>query len=63
MPPPEKLYIYEIEGRVEPPPELAARYNLYPAASIFGSTVPGVSSGQGLSPAKIIGGVKLASPI
>src|SRR5512135_1114626 len=23
MPPPEKLYIYEIEGRVEPPPELA----------------------------------------
>jgi len=23
MPPPEKLFIYEIEGRVEPPPELA----------------------------------------
>ena len=23
MPPPEKLYIYEIEGRVEPPPELS----------------------------------------
>jgi ribosomal protein L11 methyltransferase len=23
MPPPEKLYIYEIEGRVQPPPELA----------------------------------------
>ncbi len=23
MPPPEKLYIYEIEGRVEPPPEVA----------------------------------------
>jgi len=22
MPPPEKLFIYEIKGRVEPPPEL-----------------------------------------
>ena len=28
--------------------ELVTRYNLYPAASIFGQTVPGVSSGQGL---------------
>ena len=25
MPPPEKLYVYEIEGRVNPPPELTAQ--------------------------------------
>ena len=25
MPPPEKLYVYEIEGRVHPPPELTAQ--------------------------------------
>jgi HAE1 family hydrophobic/amphiphilic exporter-1 len=29
--------------------ELVTRYNLYPAAPIFGSTIPGVSSGQGLN--------------
>jgi HAE1 family hydrophobic/amphiphilic exporter-1 len=28
--------------------ELVTRYNLYPAAAIFGNTMPGVSSGQGL---------------
>jgi hydrophobic/amphiphilic exporter-1 (mainly G- bacteria), HAE1 family len=28
--------------------ELVTRYNLYPAAAIFGSTAPGTSSGQGL---------------
>jgi HAE1 family hydrophobic/amphiphilic exporter-1 len=28
--------------------ELVTRYNLYPAAAIFGQTAPGVSSGQGL---------------
>jgi HAE1 family hydrophobic/amphiphilic exporter-1 len=30
-------------------PELITRYNLYPAAAIFGSTAPGFSSGQGLA--------------
>ncbi len=30
-------------------PELITRYNLYPAAAIFGSTAPGFSSGQALS--------------
>ncbi|MDY0039167.1 MAG: efflux RND transporter permease subunit, partial [Desulforhabdus sp.] len=30
-------------------PELITRYNLYPAASIFGSAAPGFSSGQALS--------------
>jgi HAE1 family hydrophobic/amphiphilic exporter-1 len=30
-------------------PELVTRYNLYPAASIFGSAAPGTSSGQALS--------------
>jgi hydrophobic/amphiphilic exporter-1 (mainly G- bacteria), HAE1 family len=29
--------------------ELVTRYNLYPAAAIFGSTAPGTSSGQGLT--------------
>ena len=30
-------------------PELVTRYNLYPAANIFGSSAPGFSSGQALS--------------
>jgi HAE1 family hydrophobic/amphiphilic exporter-1 len=30
-------------------PELITRYNLYPAAGIFGSTAPGFSSGQALA--------------
>ena len=30
-------------------PELITRYNLYPAATIFGSAAPGFSSGQGLA--------------
>ena len=30
-------------------PELVTRYNLYPAAAIFGSAAPGFSSGQALS--------------
>ena len=30
-------------------PELVLRYNLYPAAQIFGSAAPGFSTGQGLS--------------
>jgi HAE1 family hydrophobic/amphiphilic exporter-1 len=29
-------------------PELISRYNLYPAATIFGSTAPGFSSGQAI---------------
>ena len=29
--------------------ELVTRYNLYPAAAIFGQTAPGISSGQGLN--------------
>ncbi len=38
-----------IEVRPTQGPELITRYNLYPAAAIFGSTAPGFSSGQALS--------------
>lgn len=38
-----------IEVRPTQGPELITRYNLYPAAAIFGSTAPGFSSGQALA--------------
>ncbi|MBI5602951.1 MAG: efflux RND transporter permease subunit [Deltaproteobacteria bacterium] len=38
-----------IEVRPTQGPELITRYNLYPAATIFGSTAPGFSSGQALT--------------
>jgi len=38
------LEVQRIQG-----PELITRYNLYPAAAIFGSAAPGFSSGQALS--------------
>ncbi len=40
-------------------PELIARYNLYPAAAIFGSASPGYSSGQALSLMEKMAGEKL----
>jgi HAE1 family hydrophobic/amphiphilic exporter-1 len=38
-----------IEVKQTQGPELVTRYNLYPAASIFGAAAPGFSSGQALS--------------
>ncbi|HMK43438.1 MAG TPA: multidrug efflux RND transporter permease subunit [Dissulfurispiraceae bacterium] len=38
-----------IDVRTVQGPELVTRYNLYPAAAIFGSAAPGFSSGQALS--------------
>ena len=38
------LEVKQVEG-----PEVVTRYNLYPAAAIFGSAAPGSSSGQALS--------------
>ncbi len=38
------LKVKQIQG-----PELITRYNLYPAATIFGTTAPGFSSGQALT--------------
>jgi hydrophobic/amphiphilic exporter-1 (mainly G- bacteria), HAE1 family len=38
-----------IEVRRTHGPELITRYNLYPAAAIFGTTAPGFSSGQALT--------------
>jgi HAE1 family hydrophobic/amphiphilic exporter-1 len=38
------LEVKQIQG-----PELITRYNLYPAATIFGGTAPGFSSGQALT--------------
>lgn len=38
-----------IDVRMVQGPELITRYNLYPAAAIFGATAPGFSSGQGLA--------------
>jgi HAE1 family hydrophobic/amphiphilic exporter-1 len=38
------LDVKQVQG-----PELVTRYNLYPAAAIFGSAAPGFSSGQALS--------------
>lgn len=37
------LQVTQVQG-----PELLTRYNLYPAASVFGSSAPGFSSGQAL---------------
>ena len=38
------LDVQQVQGS-----ELVTRYNLYPAAAIFGSAAPGFSSGQALS--------------
>jgi HAE1 family hydrophobic/amphiphilic exporter-1 len=54
------LYVRNIRGEMVPlgtllqvrrsqGPELVTRYNLYPAAAIYGSAAPGFSSGQALS--------------
>ncbi len=56
----KKLYVRNPAGEMVPlgtlldvrrtlGPEVVTRYNLYPAASIFGSAAPSVSSGQALS--------------
>lgn len=38
-----------VDVKLDQGPELITRYNLYPAAAIFGSTAPGFSSGQALA--------------
>jgi len=48
------IYVKPIRG-----PELITRYNLYPAASIFGSAAPDVSSGQALKIMEQIAGSSL----
>ncbi len=56
----KKLYTRNVQGEMVPlgslvnvrhaqGSELITRYNLYPAAPIFGNTAPGFSSGQGLA--------------
>jgi HAE1 family hydrophobic/amphiphilic exporter-1 len=48
-----------IDIKPEQGPELITRYNLYPAAAVFGSAAPGFSSGQALGLMERIAGERL----